>query len=126
MPANPGTLNVLHEEVVMKQLLVSVIFGLALFGCTPREVYRVQTFSPIMIDMVKIAGQDYQQLIDAVNTNYAPESREYVDARFLREENMFLYFHVYSGKNNSCYRVTVDRNRSKIVNIQPDCPVDVD
>jgi hypothetical protein len=37
---------------------------------------------------------------------------------------MFLYFQVYSGASTACYRVTVDRNRSKIINMQPDCTIE--
>jgi hypothetical protein len=112
--------------VTVLRLLVVAVACIAIIGCTPKEVYRVQTFSPVMIDMAKIEGKDYVEIINAVNTVYAPDTKEFVDARFLKEEKMFLYFHVYSGKSSACYRVTVDRNRSKIINMQPDCPIEED
>ncbi|MBN1758815.1 MAG: hypothetical protein JW863_10875 [Chitinispirillaceae bacterium] len=110
----------------MRQLLGVMVSAILFFACTPKEVYRVQTFTPFRIDMAKIEEKNYQELVDAVNINYAPETKEFVDARFLREQDMFLYFHVYSSRDNGCYRVTIDKNRSKVVNIQPDCPVEED
>lgn len=100
--------------------IISVFFLL----CTPKETYNLQIFNPILIDISKIDEKDYSEIVAIVNDKYAPKTREYTDARFLKEEKMFLYFHVYSGRNSSCYRVTVDRNRSRIVNIQPDCPIE--
>jgi hypothetical protein len=108
---------------MLKMVLIAVS-GMVIICCTPKEAYRVQTFSPVMIDMAKIDNKNYEELIGAVNAGYAPETKEFVDARFFREEKMFMYFHVYSGKNSGCYRVTVDRNRSRIVNMQPDCAID--
>ncbi len=110
----------------MPRLMVVLVSVILLFCSPPKETVRLQTFSPIKIDMDKIKEKDYLQLIDAVNTNYAPSTKEFVDARLLKEENMFLYFHVYSGQNSGCYRVTVDENRSKIVNMQPDCAIEED
>jgi hypothetical protein len=107
----------------MRQMVVLLASGLLLCSA-PKVTMRVQTFSPIMIDMGKIDAKDYGQLVDAVNAQYAPSTKEFVDARFLKVEDMFLYFHVYSGSNSGCYRVTVDKNRSRIVNMQPDCAIE--
>ncbi len=111
-------------EVDVKRLLFTVCCALLSGGCTPRETMKVQTFSPKPIDLAKIDAKDYQELILAVNDNYAPETKEFNDARLHREENMFMYFRVYSGMSSACYRVTIDRNRSRILNIQPDCPIE--
>lgn len=94
-------------------------------GCGPKEVHReLTTFSYIKIDMTKIEVQDYSELIGAVNAQFAPDTKEFVDARLYKEEGMFMYFRVYSGASTACHRVTVDRNRSKIISIQPDCPIE--
>jgi hypothetical protein len=77
-----------------------------------------------MVDMVKLYQKDYSELATEVNNHYAPETKEFNDVRLLNEEKNFLYYHVYSGSSSACYRVTVDSNRSKIINIQPDCPIE--
>lgn len=111
----------------MRRMFMLFFAAILFVGCTPpKEELIIQTFSPIMVDMTKIEEKNYQELIDAVNTHYASSTNEFIDARFLSEQGMFLYFHVYSGKDSGCYRVTVDKNRKKIVNMQPDCAVDVD
>ena len=78
------------------QRMFVLFFTLMLFvGCTPpKEELIVQTFSPIMVDMTKIEEKNYQELIDAVNTRYAPKTKEFIDARLLSEQDMFLYFHI--------------------------------
>jgi len=111
----------------MRYLVIAAVFAVASTGCSPKQMqvsHSVQTFSPVMIDMKKIEEKDYSQLIDAVNTSYAPQTKEYVDARLLKEEAMFMYFHIYSAANTGCFRVTVDKNRSRIINMQPDCSID--
>jgi hypothetical protein len=94
-------------------------------GCTPKEAHReLQTFSPITIDMVKIDTEDYSELITAVNAAYSPDNKEFNDARLFKEEGTFTYFHIYSGSSTACYRVTVDKNRGRIINMQPDCAIE--
>lgn len=93
-------------------------------GCTPKEAYRIQTFSPMMINLQKIDEKNYEELVTAVNEAYAPDTKEFNDARLWKEEKQFMYFRVYSGRSTMCYRVTIDRNRSKIINMQPDCPIE--
>jgi len=100
-----------------------VVFG----GCSPKQTQgnrELQTFSPVMIDITKVEAKDYAELVAAVNTTYSPDKKEFVDARFLKEEAMFIYVHVYSGATTGCFRVTVDKNRSRIVNMQPDCSIE--
>jgi hypothetical protein len=112
---------------IMQKCIISIVAAVLFIGCTPKETHReLQTFSPIMVDMTKVDEKDYSELITAVNTNYAPKTKEYIDARLFKEEGMFIYVHVYSGASTACYRVTVDRNRSRIINIQPDCAIEED
>ena len=111
----------------MQRVFMLFFVTMLFISCTPpKEELIIQTFAPIMVDMTKIEEKNYQELIDAVNTRYAPETKEFIDARLLDKQDMFLYFHVYSGKNSGCYRVTVNENRKRIVNMQPDCSVEVD
>ena len=108
----------------MRHALVVLCACIAFAGCTPKEVHReLTTFSYIPIDLAKIVGKDYAELIAAVNSQASPTKKEFVDARLFREEGMFMYFRIYSGSTTACYRVTVDRNRSKIISMQPDCPI---
>ncbi|MBN1578559.1 MAG: hypothetical protein JW913_18495 [Chitinispirillaceae bacterium] len=109
----------------MRQTFILLCAFLVMTGCGPKEVHReLTTFSYIMIDMVKIEAQDYSELIGAVNEQFSPKTKEFNDARLFKEEGMFMYFRVYSGASTACHRVTVDRNRSKIISIQPDCPIE--
>ena len=109
----------------MRYLLIVLCAGLAIAGCAPKEVHReLTTFSYIMVDMAKIAGKDYSEICAAVNSQASPQKKEFVDARLYKEEGMFMYFRVYSNVTTACQRVTVDKNRSKIISIQPDCPID--
>lgn len=112
----------------MKSVLLSVIVIL-LISCTPKNQTRVgelelQTFSPIPVDMEKITAEDYSECIAVVNSTYAPETQEYTEARLNKEEGMFLYIQVFSGASSACYRVTVDKNRKRIINMKPDCVIE--
>ena len=109
----------------MRQVCIFAAVLVIMVGCTPKETHReLVTFSYIPIDMVKIEAKDYSELINAVNDQFAPKTKEFVDARLYKEEGMYMYFRIYSSASSACYRVNVDRNRSKIINIQPDCPID--
>ena len=109
----------------MRQVCFIAVAFMVMVGCTPKETHReLITFSYIPIDMVKIAAKDYSELINAVNERFAPETKEFIDARLYKEEGMYMYFRIYSSASSACYRVNVDGNRSKIVNIQPDCPIE--
>jgi hypothetical protein len=110
--------------VNMLRYILTTIIVWFVFGCTPKEVLQIQTFSPRMIDLQKVDEESYDELIAAVNETYAPDTKEFVDARLWKEESHFMYFRIYSSKSTACYRVTIDRNRSKIVNMQPDCPIE--
>lgn len=109
----------------MRIFIFVAAFFIVLCGCSPKQSQReLVSFSYIQIDMAKLEAKDYSEVVDAVNTTFSKQKREFVDARLLKEEGMFSYFHVYSSVSTACYRVTVDRNRSKIISIQPDCPIE--
>lgn len=113
----------------MKYLLCAgiVCFLMLSAGCGPKQGYvsrGLQTFTPVMIDMEKIENKDYSELIATANENYSPGAKEYVDARIYKEEGMFMYFRIYSGASTACVRVTVDKNRRRILNMQPDCAIE--
>ena len=93
-------------------------------GCSSRKAMVVQTFSPIHIDMQKLQQNDYSDVIGVVNASYDGGSHDYNHAEVLREEAMFLYLTLTSNiPGDGCCRVTIDKNRSSIINMQPDCPV---
>lgn len=113
----------------MRYLVVALLCAVFSIGCSPKQTQgtrEVQVFSPVMVDIAKVEAKDYTELAAAVNARYSPDRNEFSDARLLREEAMFIYVHVYSGASTGCFRVTVDKNRSKIVNMQPDCTIEED
>jgi hypothetical protein len=120
-----GIITIIAEGGIMKNTLLMLCAALALGNCAPEPVHReLTTFSYIMIDMAKIQAKDYSEICTAVNNQAASPKKEFVDARVYKEEGMFIYFRVYSNASTACQRVTVDRNRSKIISIQPDCPIE--
>ncbi len=111
----------------MCKVLLIIVALIPALSCMPKETHReLVTFSYIPVDIAKIEGKDYSELINAVNERFAPVTKEFNDARLYKEEGMYMYFRIYSSASSACYRVNVDRNRKKIVNIQPDCPIETD
>ena len=80
-----------------------------------------------MIDLSKIDQNDFSEVVSIVNSTYAEGKDAFGDARVLKEESNFTYIMVYSlSTDGACYRVSIDRNRSRIVNMQPNCSIAIE
>lgn len=108
----------------MNRLLLIVLLLLAGAGCAPKKTLELQTFSPVVISLAALEQQQFEELIDVVNTTYDPGRKEYHEAKLYKEEGQFIYYRVYSARSTACYRVTVDKRRSRIINMQPDCVIE--
>ena len=113
------------------RLLVIVCLSMWVVVCSSSNEVRVkeetlgiQTFSPKPVDMQKIDEKNYDEIKAVVNEAFSPDRNEFDDVRFDKEQGMFLYYLAYSNASTACYRVTIDRNRSKIVSIRPNCMIE--
>lgn len=111
----------------MKGYLAFCFLILFSISCSSTKAPVLQSFNPIPIDLQKVDQKDYSEVVDIVNKNYAGSSSAFGNAAVLKEAPPFLYLRVFSlTDDGACYRVSIDRNRSKIINIQPDCSVVVE
>lgn len=109
-----------------KNLILYLALALVVIACSPKDTLVIQSFEFIPVDMEKIDQQDYSDLITIVDNKYGGGNDVFKTASIVREEAHFVYFRVFSSKDESCYRVSVDRMRCKIINIQPDCEVTIE
>lgn len=109
-----------------KSLVLFIINCLIIAACNSKNTAIIQSFEPISVDMTKIDQKDYSELINIVDKIYGSGNNIFKYATLLKEETIYLYVKVYSSVDESCYRVSIDRNRSKAVNVQPDCAVSVE
>ncbi len=109
-----------------KNLILHLVIGLLVIACSPKNSMVIQSFELIHIDLEKIDQKDYSDLITIVDNNYGGGNDIFKTASVVKEEAHYIYFRVFSSKDESCYRVSIDRNRSKIINIQPDCAVTIE
>jgi hypothetical protein len=100
-----------------------LIFSFYIFACNSSRSPGMQIFSPIAIDITKFDQQDYSEIISLVNKVSGSEPSTYNQVSILSNESTFSYIRVNSSIDESCYRVSIDRHRSSIVNIQPDCAI---
>jgi hypothetical protein len=113
------------------KMALGLLLTIILISCgSSKQTVRVtqkpgalQTFTPIVVDTVKIENKDFSEIEKAVNDTYAKGEAVYGDAQLSRQEGKYIYIHVFELRNeNNCYRVTVDKRSTRIVNIQPNCP----
>ncbi len=109
-----------------KNLFLHLLTGLLVIACSPKNTMVIQSFELIPIDLEKINQKDYSELISIVDKNYGGGNNIFKTASLVKEEANYIYVRVFSSSDESCYRVSVDRNRSKVINIQPDCEVTVE
>lgn len=109
-----------------KNLILHLMTVLLVIACSPKETLIIQSFEFIPVDLEKIDQKDYSDLITIVDNKYGGGDDVFKTASLVKEEAHFTYIRVFSSKDESCYRVSVDRMRSKIINIQPDCEVTIE
>lgn len=111
----------------MKKISILLFISIFIFSaCNSNRAPAIQSFEPIPIDLEKINQKDYTELISIVDRIYGGSNNIFNYATVIKEETTYLYLRVYSSIDESCYRVSIDRNRSKAVNVQPDCSVSVE
>jgi len=92
-------------------------------GCAGSRKVTLQHFQPVPVDILKIDNNDLSEVEQVINDAYAGGEKMYTDLKVTLKEGQYIYIHAFSRVNESdCYRATVDRNRAKIVNLQPNCP----
>lgn len=109
-----------------KNLILHLFIMLLVIACSPKNTTVIQSFELIHIDLEKIDQKDYSDLITIVDNKYGGGNDVFRTASVVKEEAHYIYFRVFSSRDESCYRVSIDRNRSKIINIQPDCAVTIE
>ncbi len=109
-----------------KNLVLQLLTGMLIIACSSKSTMMIQSFELIPVDMEKIDQKDYSELISIVDKNYGGGNDIFRTASLIKEESHYLYIRVFSSRDESCYRVSVDRNRSKAINIQPDCAVTIE
>lgn len=109
-----------------KNLILLLLTGMLTIACSPKNTIQIQSFELIGVDMEKIDQKDYSDLITIVDNKYGGGNDVYKTASLVKEEANYIYVRVFSSRDESCYRVSIDRNRSKVVNIQPDCEVTIE
>lgn len=116
--------NITCKGVCMNRSWLIALVLLVGIGCAPKKTLELQTFSPIVISLPALERQQFSELVDVVNAAYDPDRKEYHEAKLYKEEGQFLYYRVYSVRSTACYRVTIDKRRSRIINMQPDCAIE--
>jgi hypothetical protein len=109
-----------------KNLTLCLFLALLVIACRPKDTMVIQSFELIPVDMEKIDQEDYSEIITIVDNKYGGGNGVFKTASLVKEEAHFVYFRVFSSVDESCYRVSVDRHRSKVINIRPDCEVTVE
>ncbi|HEX3019744.1 MAG TPA: hypothetical protein VHP36_05565 [Chitinispirillaceae bacterium] len=109
-----------------KKLILLLIAGLLVSSCSSKKTMVIQSFELIPVDMSKVDQKDYTDIITIVDNKYGNGNDIFKTASLVKEEAHYIYLRVFSSSDESCYRISIDRNRSKIINIQPDCAVTVE
>jgi hypothetical protein len=109
----------------MSKRLNLVTLALAItIGCASTKQPDVITFSPITVDKGLIEKKDYSNVITVVNAQYDGGHHSFSNVEVVREETIYLTLKLTSDNTaEGCCKVSVDKNRSAIVSMQPDCPV---
>ena len=109
----------------MKVVIFFLIAQVICIGCSSQKPQLLlQMFSPVAIDVNKVNNGDYSEIVDIVNKNAGDETHLFGDPKLMQGGEIFVYINVFSlSDDGACFRVTIDRHRSSVVNMQPDCPV---
>lgn len=111
----------------MKKLTFLLVFLIMVFySCGSTQKVMIQSFEPIPVDLNKIDQKDFSELISIVDNAYGGGKNTFQQAALFKEESSYIYVRVFSAVDESCYRVSINRNRSKVVNMQPDCSVSIE
>jgi hypothetical protein len=86
---------------------------------------ELHSFTPVKISIEKIDAKEYSEFLEIMNKEYPGDAGLHVRVEHLNSTPAFVYLHVFpKGDNQGCYRVTVDKKRQSIVNVQPDCIIE--
>ena len=111
----------------MKSLLFLLGTVALLISCASSRAPELQSFTLINVDLQKIDHKDFSEIEQIVNNTYAGGKEAFGNTSILKDEPTFLYLKVFSlSEDGACYRISIDRHRSKIVNMQPDCSIVVE
>jgi hypothetical protein len=104
-------------------LLVSVFFISHLFCAPPQKKREIQRFDPIPVNLERLEQGDFSEIDSIINNRYGESTHIFGGTMVTKDEGAYLYLHTFSQiAEDICYRTTVNKVRSKIVSIQPDCP----
>lgn len=109
----------------MKTFLITIFAAFCLIQCASTRTPEMgfQTFSRIPVNAENLEKKDYAEIFKIMNDKYADGQNVFNEISVINENGSFLYLRAFSAADdNTCYRITIDRNRSAIINIVPDCP----
>jgi hypothetical protein len=107
----------------------NVFLGLLLLaiGCASTKQPEIVTFSPLSVNRVLLEKKDFSEVISIVNKQYDGGKHAFTTVDIMREEAIYLTLKLTSNNSaDGCCKVSVDKNRSAIVSMQPDCPIEVE
>lgn len=107
----------------MKKYLIITVLAFCTLQCASSRAPEIelQSFSRIPIDLEKVDKKDYSEIYTILNNTYADGKELFNEATIFKESGTFLYLRVFSAADDhTCYRVTIDRHRSAVINITPD------
>ncbi|HLV32385.1 MAG TPA: hypothetical protein VKY57_12515 [Chitinispirillaceae bacterium] len=111
----------------MKNYLIILCVAFCTLQCASTRIpeLELQSFSRIPIDLEKLDKKDYSEIFNVLNNTYADGQEMFNEITVIKDNGPFLYLRVFSAADDhTCYRVTIDRHRSAIINMIPDCPQD--
>lgn len=109
------------------RMLVVISTLVAVIGCASTKQPEVITFSPLSVNRELLEKKDFSEVISIVNKEYDGGKHAYSKADIMSEETIYLTLKLTSAIGaDGCCKVSVDKNRSAIVSMRPDCPIDVE
>jgi len=110
-----------------RRVLFTTLLLAMTLGCAAKKQLEVITFSPLSVDKGLLENKDYSNVIAVVNANYNGGGNNFSQAEVIREETIYLTLKLTTDNAaGGCCKVSVDKNRSAIVSMHPDCPVEED
>lgn len=110
-----------------RRVIFTALFLIMTIGCAATKQPDLITFSPLPVDKGLLENKDYSNIIAVVNANYNGGGNNYSQAEIIREETIYLTLKLTTDNAaGGCCKVSVDKNRSSIVSMHPDCPVKED
>lgn len=100
---------------------------LLVIGCASTKQPEIVTFSPLNVNRELLEKKDFSEVMSIVNGKYDGGKHVFTTADVMREEAIYLTLKLTSNNSaDGCCKVSVDKNRSAIVSMQPDCPIEIE